>query len=173
MKMCTKCSDNKERDDFYVRPSYKDGYSAWCIQCTLEYGKSYKASHFEDKRVKQREWRKRTNYCEKYLSNINNKLAHALRNRVGDIVRGRIKIGSAVKDLGCSVEELKKYLESKFQPGMTWENWSLQGWHIDHIKPLSSFDLTDVEQFKQACHYTNLQPLWAKENLVKYNKENL
>jgi hypothetical protein len=50
---------------------------------------------------------------------------------------------------------------------MTWENWSVNGWHIDHIKPLSSFDLTDTEQLKEACSYNNLQPLWAKDNLKK------
>jgi hypothetical protein len=80
------------------------------------------------------------------------------------------KTGSAIDELGCSVDQLKRYLESKFQPGMTWDNWTRDGWHIDHIKPLSSFDLTDPGQFKVACHYTNLQPLWAKDNLVKSNK---
>lgn len=63
--------------------------------------------------------------------------------------------------------ELKQHLEKLFQPGMTWENWSRDGWHIDHIVPLSSFDLTDREQFLKACHFSNLQPLWAKENLSK------
>lgn len=80
------------------------------------------------------------------------------------------KSGSAIRDLGCSMEELKVYLESKFQPGMSWDNYSFTGWHIDHIIPLSSFDLTDPEQFKQACHYTNLQPLWAEDNFKKSNK---
>ena len=69
--------------------------------------------------------------------------------------------------MGCSISELKDYLESKFQVGMTWENHSQTGWHIDHIKPLSHFDLSDRDQFLQACHYTNLQPLWAKDNLSK------
>jgi len=53
---------------------------------------------------------------------------------------------------------------------ITWENHSRAGWHIDHIKPLISFDLIEREQFLEACHYTNLQPLWAKENLRKGSK---
>ena len=82
-------------------------------------------------------------------------------------IKTNAKAGSAVRDLGCTIPELKAHLEAQFQPGMTWDNWSLKGWHIDHIKPLTSFDLTNREQFLQACHYTNLQPLWASENLSK------
>ena len=81
------------------------------------------------------------------------------------------KITSHIKELGCSIEELKLYLEKQFQIGMTWENWNNTGWHIDHIKPLSKFNLTDINQIKEACHYTNLQPLWAKDNILKGNKE--
>jgi hypothetical protein len=50
---------------------------------------------------------------------------------------------------------------------MSWDNWTTDGWHIDHIKPLASFDLTDRQQLLLACHYTNLQPLWAIDNLSK------
>jgi hypothetical protein len=53
---------------------------------------------------------------------------------------------------------------------MTWDNYGQFGWHIDHIKPLSVFDLTDREQFLEACRYTNLQPMWWKENLSKGSK---
>jgi hypothetical protein len=53
---------------------------------------------------------------------------------------------------------------------MTWDNYGMYGWHIDHINPLSSFDLSDRNQFLEACHYTNLQPLWAQDNLIKSNK---
>ena len=72
--------------------------------------------------------------------------------------------------LGCSLVDFKQHLESKFKDGMNWDNKGLYGWHIDHIIPLCSFDLTDKKQIKQAFHYTNLQPLWAKENLSKGKK---
>ena len=95
------------------------------------------------------------------------KLAKNLRCRFRMALKGNFKAGSAVRDLGCSLEAFRLYLESHFQPGMTWENYGFYGWHLDHIRPLSSFDLTDREQFLIACHYTNYQPLWAKDNLSK------
>ncbi len=70
--------------------------------------------------------------------------------------------------IGCSWIDFKIYLESKFTEGMSWDNYGK--WHIDHIVPLSSFDLSDPVQLEKACHYTNLQPLWAKDNLKKSNK---
>lgn len=93
------------------------------------------------------------------------KLAFDLRCRLRLALKNGQKRGSAVKDLGCTVAELKAHLESHFLPGMTWENHGK--WHIDHKKPLASFDLTDRQQFFEACHYTNLQPLWAEDNFRK------
>lgn len=72
------------------------------------------------------------------------------------------------KMLGCTFEEFKSYLESKFESGMTWENRGLYGWHIDHIIPLSSAQ--DQDELEKLCHYTNMQPLWAKENYSKGSK---
>ncbi len=78
---------------------------------------------------------------------------------------GVTKTGHVADMIGCTYEELCKYLESKFQPGMTWEN---QGkWHIDHIKPLALFDPLNPEHTKEAWHHSNLQPLWAKDNFSK------
>lgn len=83
-------------------------------------------------------------------------------------MRGAIKrgAGSAVRDLGCEVPDLKKWLEIHFDQGMTWDNYGAD-WHIDHRIPLAAFDLTDRDQFLTACNYRNLQPLWALDNLRK------
>ncbi len=105
---------------------------------------------------------------KKYLDeNPNARLASYLRTRVREVVLNNlgIRAGSAVRDLGCTVAELKLYLEARFAPGMSWGNYG--AWHLDHIKSLASFDLTDREQFLRACHYTNLQPLWAIDNIKK------
>lgn len=95
------------------------------------------------------------------------RLADNLRSRLRSVLKSQTKVGSAVHDLGCSVSELKSYLESKFTDGMSWDNYGRKGWHIDHIVPLSRYDLTDREQLLKACHFTNLQPLWAEDNLRK------
>tara|TARA_B100001057_G_C22687823_1_gene886469 strand:+ start:103 stop:861 length:759 start_codon:yes stop_codon:yes gene_type:complete len=78
--------------------------------------------------------------------------------------------------VGCSIKFLKRYLEKQFYPHpstgemMTWKNHTIKGWHIDHIKPCSSFDLSVLKQQKRCFNYRNLQPLWAKENIIKSNK---
>lgn len=110
---------------------------------------------------------------ERRATQITFKLKVMIRNRVNDVLKKKLRTGSATKDLGCTFNELKLYLESKFKPGMTWKNWTYRGWHIDHIKPLSSFDLKNRKEFLKAVHYTNLQPLWAYENwhkAAKYEK---
>jgi hypothetical protein len=111
--------------------------------------------------------RKRTYSNKQRAVNLQFRIKEVLRSRLVKLLKNKPKVGSAVQDLGCSIDQLKAHLESQFQPGMSWESYGKCGWHIDHIKPLASFDLTDENQLKQACHYTNLQPLWARDNLSK------
>lgn len=114
-------------------------------------------------RVKCREYKKQRRKTDKQFA-----LRLAVRERIKRYMKQHRAQGSVTSALGCSWSELMRHLESKFQPGMSWENRA--DWHIDHIRPLSSFDLTDPAQFAQAAHYTNLQPLWALDNLRKSNK---
>jgi hypothetical protein len=97
------------------------------------------------------------------------KLQQRLRCRIHHAVSGYTKKSrKTVELLGCSFEALKQWLSYQFEPGMTWDNYG--EWHIDHVRPCASFDLTDPEQQKQCFHWTNLQPLWAKDNLKKSDK---
>jgi hypothetical protein len=93
------------------------------------------------------------------------RLRHTIRGRISNALRKSGKAGSAIKLLGCSIEDAKSYIEGKFAQGMAWSNWG--AWHLDHIRPLASFDLSDPAELAQACHFTNLQPLWAGENMRK------
>lgn len=102
-------------------------------------------------------------------TDINFRLSCSLRIRVCKVLRGKNKSASTLELLGCSMEYLKAHFESKFTDGMTWEVF-MNGKgqiHIDHIRPCASFDLTDPAQQKACFHYSNLQPLWAKDNLSK------
>lgn len=105
---------------------------------------------------------------ERYKTNIQNRLRRSLRSRLWHALKRKAKTGSAVADLSCSINQLKSHLESLFQPGMTWDNYGQ--WHIDHKVPLCSFNLSNREDFLKACHYENLQPLWAEDNLKKSHK---
>lgn len=124
----------------------------------LEKNKEYKKNNKE--KLNQR-------LNERRNTDIQYKLAINLRSRLYQALKNNYKVGSAVQDLGCNISEFKVYLESLFQEDMSWDNYGKDGWHIDHIKPLASFDLTNREQLLEACHFTNLQPLWAKDNLSK------
>ncbi len=112
---------------------------------------------------------KRAEYVKHRLTNdLEFKISRYLRSRLYGAVKKSSKTGSAVRDLGCSISEFKSYIENKFTEGMTWDNHG--DWHLDHIIPLSSFDLTIREELLQACNYTNYQPLWAVDNLRKSDK---
>lgn len=104
------------------------------------------------------------------------KLYHRLRSAVISRIKAQRVRTSEICDY--TTAELKAHLESKFQNGMTWDNWGVRGWHIDHIKPVNAFVFFDecgnikTEEIKKALSLDNLQPLWASENLKKGAKHN-
>jgi hypothetical protein len=190
-KVCSKCGVEKDLSEFYRSKHCKFGVDSRCKVCCREYQKThrssisvYKKKYDQKNREKIKEYSREYRIKNKDRINKENKkyvckkrqrdpafmLACRLRSRIWAVLNIDQKTGSAVRDLGCSIDELKERFESLFydrEDGtpMTWDN---QGeWHIDHIKPLASFDLTDREQFLEACHYSNLQPLWAEDNLKK------
>lgn len=105
---------------------------------------------------------------KKYHNDIKYRITNLLRGRFQKAISRESKKSSVLDLLGCSVNELKVYLSTKFADGMSWDNYGK--WHIDHIKPCSSFDLTKISEQHKCFHYSNLQPLWAKDNLRKSSK---
>jgi hypothetical protein len=110
---------------------------------------------------------RRAYYNKRYKEDLYYRLRITMRNRLRFAIKSNQKKGSAIRDLGCTIPELRVHLEKQFQNGMTWDNWAVDGWHIDHKIPLTFFDLTIRGQLLKAVHYTNLQPMWAGENLSK------
>ena len=107
-------------------------------------------------------------YHNKRKNDPCDKIRRNLSRRIRDFIK---KDNITTKDLlGCSFEDFRQYLESLFLNGMNWENYGVHGWHIDHIIPCDSFDLSNPYQVKQCFHFSNLQPLWAKDNIIKSNK---
>ena len=169
----------------------KDGLQRNCKECDKAISKKWPSNSRENRKIiearhNEKYPKSRSIKCKKWrlsnpdkakegyrksnikaMKNLDRYLASILRRRFLLAVKNNQKSGSAVKDLGCSISEFKKYIESKFSPGMSWENRGASGWHFDHIKPLCSFDLSDRDQMKVACHYTNIQPMWAIDNLKK------
>lgn len=107
-------------------------------------------------------------YRSKYYTDPSYRLTVLNRSRISSALKGKLKNTSTITMLGCSIEELKIHIEKQFLKGMHWGNRGK--WHIDHIKPCSKFDLVDPKQQAICFHYTNLQPLWAIDNIKKSNK---
>jgi len=165
-------------------------FNLTCKVCNCEYSSQRNKSKYCSNICRNIDWRKnnkerdyltkekwksnnperhRQNQYEYKRSKLETDFEYKLKQRIRSRL-GRIKYNNSIRTLewlGCSISELKSYLELRFQFNMTWTNYGLYGWHIDHIKPLSLFNLENSEQLKQACHYTNLQPMWAKDNLKK------
>lgn len=106
---------------------------------------------------------------ERYQEDICFKLAHLARTRLRSAIKNSQKKGSAIKDLGCTVLELKAHIETMFHDGMTWENHGkgIGTWQIDHIIPLGLCDLENRGQFLKAVHYSNLAPVWFHTHVTK------
>ena len=97
--------------------------------------------------------------------NIDIKIRSNLSRRLRKALKGQHKVYKTIKGLDCSIATFKLYIENQFEEGMTWDNYG--EWHLDHVLPLASYDLTDEEQFLEAANWLNYQPLWAKDNIAK------
>lgn len=141
-------------------------------------GKKYREKNKEKYRLWQKEWRKSEkgkSLLAQRRSCPKNKLYRSVLGSIyGKLKRvGARKRKSLTDSLPYSLTDLKIHLESKFLPGMTWDNYGIEGWHIDHIVPHSNFeyDSLDHSDFLACWALENLQPMWAKDNISKGNKD--
>jgi len=190
IKKCTVCKDYKPESNAFFGKKTNGKLVAQCKECQKEYqrqwyeinktrvkktqGKYHEANkelllartnaYRNANRAKVREW-DRTRYRNKMDSDTSFKVKRNLRPRIYSALRGFNKSEKTAILLGCSIGQLKTHIESQFKNGMSWDNYG--EWHVDHIRPCASFDLADPGQQKQCFHCSNLQPLWAKENISK------
>jgi len=179
------CYKSKCRSKFYKRDYYKkEVVELKCKQCGKKFIQKMKSktdSYCYDKKCElkfKKEWlrlNRQTNkhkkrvreYMKNYIPTEYEKIARMLRARINVALykSKSIKSNSTLKLVGCTIKEFKQHIESQFSEGMSWDNHG--EWHIDHIKPISSFDITKEGEQIKAFHYSNCQPLWAKDNLKK------
>jgi len=192
---CPKCKKIKGISRFGKNKANGNGLKYWCKNCerlykrywrkTLgrskfkaglkKYQQSFKGKEAKSKATKR--WNKSDNGKAYWRNYFKNRYYNDPVFRIAQTLRWRFKnafkyhrgsYSVLLKYLvGCNYKTLRKHLEIHFQEGMSWSNYGLFGWHIDHITPCSHFNLSDPKQQKQCFHYTNLQPLWAIDNLRK------
>ena len=140
-------------------------------------GQPIKGERWTDEQFETERARKNA-YLKYHYSKTKHKVKRIIRNRLKLVLKRQLTqrpqqnlvLVHTEELLGCSIAEFVKHIESQFVEGMSWENYTFDTWHIDHIIPLSSFDLLDNAQLRLACHYKNMRPLWAAENLAKGKK---
>ena len=196
-KACGKCKIVKPITDFAPSESWTCGYRSYCKECDRSYYRDnparkiyvkeaqakrlsdpeYKRKVRETNKLRQRKEETRiitrANTQKRYKNDPAFKVRLLLASRLNTVLKGCAKTAHTQKLVGCSFTQLKEHLESLWLPGMNWENHGrfeddgTQTWHIDHIIPCASFDLTKPEEQHKCFHYTNLQPLWAIDNVRK------
>lgn len=189
-KICTTCKESLPLEEFYVEKKTKDGRRAVCKNCMNDFSKNrYKNMKPEEKdklskysRTKNKEWfqknKKRVceNIKERNRTDPNFSLIRRIRGRHRSALvrylktKNCKKVDKTLNLLGCSAHDFKTYIESLFRDGMAWDKLLNSEVHLDHIRPCSSFDLSKPEDQRACFHYTNIQPLWAVDNLKKGDK---
>jgi hypothetical protein len=161
-KICIDCKEEKSLDNYYFRTDTKK-YRNQCKRCRQDKINLYRRNNVEYKKRYNMYRKNKRNNDPNYL------LKDRLRARIGKSLKCQnTKKCIKSKDLlGCDIETFKKYIESKFQEGMSWEK---RNFELDHIIPCSYFDLTKEDEQKKCFHYTNQQPLTSKQNSIKSNK---
>jgi hypothetical protein len=182
MKTCSICKTLKSLDEFPKCSSFKDGYAYVCKICHVERTKIHYENNSEVKERRKENSRKwKENNRERWRANRRRQEMNKRQTPIGKLlnslhcgVYAQLKTGKKGKRsfslLGYSPDELKKHLEKQFKENMSWENYG--EWHIDHIIPISVFNINSSEDidFKRCWSLNNLRPLWAIDNMKKRTK---
>ncbi len=183
-KKCRVCGEEKLLTEFNYRKDSKT-YRTECKECRREYRKEYNKEYRKNNKEKiakiQKEYKKNNKEkINKYKRDRhNNSPSFRLNSNISRGIHASLKSNNISKNgrhweslVGYASQELRDHLEKLFLPGMTWENYSKYGWHIDHIiaKSFFVFTSTDNVEFKYCWSLDNLQPLWAEDNWSKSNK---
>ena len=165
LKHCKRCNTTQSRNNFHNTKYKPDGKMSHCKKCSSEKSKEYRKANkqkFKEYFKEYSKQRRKTDPLYKLKSNLRIRTYQAFRNK------GYSKNTKTQEMLGVDWEVTKQHIEKQFKKGMSWDNYG--EWHIDHIIPLAS--AKTPERLKKLCHYTNLQPMWAVDNLIKSDSIN-
>ena len=154
--------ENKEKIAESQKKKYQRSKAEVCAQKKVYYQVNKK--ELNARQTQRNRLRRQNNPTYKLICN--------LRRRLHTALSGQCKTAESLNLLGGAPEDLRKHLEEQFTDGMSWENYGMRGWHVDHIKPCAKFDLTKEAEQRRCFHYSNLQPLWAADNLAKGDNYN-
>ena len=174
-KQCTKSyyKNNKESRDEYQKQYYQENKDEQYLKNRERYLNNKERYDETTNKWREKNKERLRERQRKYMKEYRQKsLSYRLRDNIGHYIYNALqgtKSGSYKKYLGCSIKEYKLYLEQQFNENMNWENYGTY-WEIDHINPISSFNLLEENEAKQAFHFTNTQPLTIEENRKKSNK---
>jgi signal recognition particle GTPase len=172
VKKCNTCLEIKPKVEFYPDKKAPHGYQNKCISCVKEYNRTSnkylnplnKQKHKEYQEKHKERWKQLKK--EAYANNIQYRITQTLRDRLYKAIKNEWKNESAIKLLGCSIEEFKLHLEKHFSPEMSWKNHG-KIWEIDHIVGCANFNMENLEEQKKCFHYTNMQPLFKTSDIAK------
>jgi hypothetical protein len=196
-KICPRCNILKPASEFFSVIITKDGLSTHCKSCASQAQKERRKNNpdlyakydkerwskydKEHQREMHRKWReknrakrnayRRTHHAKRVASDDNYRIALGIRSRIYSALKGIRKSKPTEQIIGCTFPELIKHIESQWEPWMNWRNWGEEEgcWQIDHIVPVSAFDLTDFSQQDICFHFLNLRPLCRKANRSKWD----
>lgn len=168
-KVCNICNQDKPIEDFYKSYRHSDGYFKWCGKCHDERTQN-KLYNPRIKRTKEYV----IEYKKKQMENPNYQIKYVLRSNLKNrlIKANESKEDTTLNYVGCTVDFFKKWIEHNFDKNMSWENRG-KYWHIDHIMPCASYDLSNQEEIYKCYNWTNLRPLYKKDNILKSDKVDL
>ena len=177
-KRCIHCLQFKPLADYGKKSMRWDNLAANCRACyrqnRIKNGYKYVSMNMKPRKKKvqtrsvtNRKKKQNAANTRKRLQNPIHKLVAGMRVRMNAALKNNRKSDHTKVLVGAPMQVVKKWIEEQFLPGMTWDNHTLYGWHIDHKIPIAAWDLSDPMHQQMAFWYKNLQPMWAKQNLQK------
>jgi hypothetical protein len=169
-KTCITCNIEKPYAAFRINHKTTDSISQSCTECLPKNNWTKEKQAASEKKYRMNNPEKIREKERRQALNINRRVRNSLNKRIVESLSAHrsYKTNKTVIYLGCDIPYFRKWIEFLFKEGMTWENYGQ--WHLDHVTPCASFNLTIEEEIKHCFSWKNIQPLWAKDNQSKNDK---